>query len=154
MYAIFKLYNWVAFVFVITFVFGIQLKLSNKMFLLYNDQVSVEEEELSDEEMEVLADIVTADAIGGADLGDEGGEEGADEAGGEEEEEDPNEFVHVDEKFYYLVNMLLLENVITLKKLKLPIAFLSLFWLKRAKLEEHKKILEIVAGKQINWFKK
>ncbi len=94
---------------------------------LYNGQVSVEEEELSDEEMEVLADIVTADAIGGADLGDEGGEEGADEAGGEEEEEDPNEFVHVDEKFYYLVNMLLLENVITLKKLKLPIAFLSLF---------------------------
>ncbi len=55
--------------------------------------------------MEVLADIVTADAIGGADLGDEGGEEGADEAGGEEEEEDPNEFVHVDEKFYYLVNI-------------------------------------------------
>jgi hypothetical protein len=73
----------------------------------------VEEEELSDEEMEVLADIVTADAIGGADLGDEGGEEGADEAGGEEEEEDPNEFVHVDEKFYYLVNILLLENDLT-----------------------------------------
>ncbi len=65
---------------------------------------------MSDEEMEVLADIVTADAIGGADLGDEGGEEGADEAGGEEEEEDPNEFVHVDEKFYYLVNIFSLEN--------------------------------------------
>lgn len=58
--------------------------------------MSVVEEELSDEEMEAIADLVM-DEVGSGDDGEvDGGEDG------EEEEEDPDEFVHVDEKFYYL----------------------------------------------------
>lgn len=59
--------------------------------------MSVVEEELSDEEMEAIADLVMDDVGSGDDGDGEGGEDG-----GEEEEEDPDEFVHVDEKFYYL----------------------------------------------------
>ena len=71
-------------------------------------QVSVEEEEASDEDMEALADMVATEMAAGVDLGDDGGDEGGEDGeGGEEEEEDPNEFVHVDEKFYYLVLLLL-----------------------------------------------
>jgi hypothetical protein len=70
-------------------------------------KVSVEEEEVSDEDMEALADIVASEVVG-ADLGgDDGGEDGGEDGGGgEDEDEDPNEFVHVDEKFYYLVKIL------------------------------------------------
>ncbi len=59
--------------------------------------MSVVEEELTDEEMEAIADLVMDDVGGGDDVDGDGGEDG-----GEEEEEDPDEFVHVDEKFYYL----------------------------------------------------
>ena len=64
----------------------------------------MEEEEPSDEEMEALADIVATEVAAAVELGDDGGDDGGEDGeGGEEEEEDPNEFVHVDEKFYYLV---------------------------------------------------
>jgi hypothetical protein len=56
--------------------------------------------------MEALADMVATEVAAAVDLGDDGGDDagGEDGEGGEEEEEDPNEFVHVDEKFYYLVS--------------------------------------------------